>query len=123
MKNLFVVKRSVTLFLVAFALVVGAGFLEIRNNLPAMPSEWMKLRLGMSRDETMKTLRGRVTDLREAKGYDVISHETQMLGKPGFWQLQISYDALGRITDAKIQFTHRTFAVLNSGPKALLQMP
>jgi hypothetical protein len=88
---------------------------------PRMPSEWRRLRAGMSRDEILRTATGEHRDMRDLKGFDVFTQETTMFGASSYWQLLVTYDQSERLLHAEAGFIHRSCGLLSRAyPRSVL---
>lgn len=110
-----------------FALLATAGVAAlllcsylIHNSRPQMPAEWGALRVGMPRDELLKTVKGDVSDMRELKGFESITQSTTMFGFPSYWQLLVTYDASNGLSSAEATFIHQTYGFMSTKPKMIL---
>ena len=107
-------KRIFFLGACVFAIVVALAVFGREVLRPAMPDEWHRLQKNMSRQEFVATLHDEVVDLRELKGFDQATHEMQMLGFSGYWQLWVTYDSSGRVSAAQARFVCRDFGFFNT---------
>ena len=107
-------KRIVVRALLIFALLFLA-FIGGREVLrPAMPKSWAEVKPGMARDEVLRIVEGKHLDMRELKGFDVFTYETEMLGASSYWQLWITYDENQKSMAPYARFVHRDFGWLSS---------
>ncbi len=107
-------KRSVIIASAAFALLVLSFVAGREVFRPAMPKSWAGVQSGMARDEVLRIVEGKHRDMRELKGFDVFTYDTQMLGFSGYWQLWVSYDENQKSMAPYSRFVHRDFGWLSS---------
>ncbi len=115
------IKRLLISAVVAGVLLVAIGMLFVAECRPPMPSEWGRIRSGMPRQEVLAVLVEGVVDMRDLKGFDVITaRDVPFLGSPSYWQLLITYDGASRVATAKAQFHHRSCGLLSTKPRSIL---
>src|SRR4051812_23657216 len=88
---------------------------------PAMPEEWTALQRGMSRERVLGTAVGDHVDMRSLKGFDVFTQESTMLGASCYWQVKVTYDDAGLLTNAHANFVYSPFGFFSRSPRSVLR--
>lgn len=114
-------RRIVVGYAIALIFVVGLAAVGRIAFSPAMPNEWGQLRRGMSRDQVLASAGGKYVDMRDLKGFDLLTIENVMLGGPCYWQLHVTYDRTGAVLQADARFIHRRYGFLSqTTPRSVL---
>ena len=108
-------------FVVAAAVIGVALYMLWPLTRPDVPAQWRRVQIGMTRSEAIAVIPDQVNDLRDLKGFDTVTRDGRMLGGRCWWQLQLTYDAEGRVRHAEVSFTHPGCGLLNLGWRPLSQ--
>ena len=95
----------VVLCLAALCLLSVAAALAYMLRTPPLPEEWMRVRVGMSREELLRVAPGHEADMRDLKGFDMFIRKYRLLLRPCWWQMCVTYDADGNVRGASASFT------------------
>lgn len=112
-------KRFAITISVVVALLAASGTVLLFALRPVMPAEWKGIRSGMSREDAHAVLSGKIVDMRDLKGFDVLTRETRMFGDRVYWQLRVTYDQSGRVATAEASYVDSGCGLFNKKPKSV----
>ena len=94
----------------AFLTIAAVVVCVLKRQRPSMPSEWRNVKAGMPRHEAIGAILEPLHDMRELKGYDIV---TKKCSSSTWWQLQITYTSEERIDEVLVSFTDANWGLRN----------
>jgi hypothetical protein len=113
-------QKSLTGILITLLVLIAFAISSRALLRPPMPETWHSLHIGMTAEEVLKAIPDEHIDLRSLKGFETFTQKTTMLGGEAHWQLLVSYDASGKLTNARAIFTHQNCGWFNTSPRDIL---
>jgi hypothetical protein len=101
-------RRTSIIAVVTFCGLLAAGYFLFRR--PPMPDEWRLITLGDSRLDVLSTVKEKVNDMRDLKGYDLFTRKNS---NSDWWQLMVKYDPNGIVVETLVSYTNANIGFHN----------